>query len=69
VVSCRPPGSQDLRTVGSAGLLLLADYADRWPLASLTWLKHPSAAGYVSLTDSMGGTSKQMIYRAYRIVK
>ncbi|MEV0636534.1 hypothetical protein AB0I77_16525 [Streptomyces sp. NPDC050619] len=33
-----PPGSQDLRTAGSAGLLLLVDYADRWPLASLTWL-------------------------------
>ncbi|GGZ40294.1 hypothetical protein [Streptomyces bluensis] len=31
-------------------------------------LKHPSAAGYVSLTDSMGGTTKQTIYRAYRIV-
>lgn len=32
-------------------------------------LKHPSAAGYVSLTDSMGGTTKQTIYLAYRIVK
>ncbi|MEO3930278.1 hypothetical protein ABGB07_41485 [Micromonosporaceae bacterium B7E4] len=25
-----PPGSQDLRLAGSAGLLLLVDYADRW---------------------------------------
>ncbi|MFD9592006.1 hypothetical protein ACFWA9_04510 [Kitasatospora sp. NPDC059973] len=33
-----PPGSQDLRPDGSAGLLLLVDYADRWPLSSLTWL-------------------------------
>ncbi|MEV7864343.1 hypothetical protein AB0O86_37825 [Streptomyces hirsutus] len=33
-----PPGSQDLRTAGSTGLLLLVDYADRWPFASLTWL-------------------------------
>jgi len=33
-----PPGSQDLRLDGSAGLLLLVDYADRWPLRTLTWL-------------------------------
>ncbi|ROQ77770.1 tetratricopeptide repeat protein [Streptomyces sp. CEV 2-1] len=33
-----PPGSQDLRPDGTAGLLLLVDYADRWPLSSLTWL-------------------------------
>ncbi|MFD9408205.1 hypothetical protein ACFWBN_14460 [Streptomyces sp. NPDC059989] len=33
-----PPGSQDLRLDGAAGLLLLVDYADRWPLSSLTWL-------------------------------
>ncbi|MEV6592362.1 hypothetical protein [Streptomyces acidicola] len=32
-------------------------------------LEHPSDAGYVCLTDSMGGTTKQTIYRAYRIVK
>ncbi|GLW59525.1 hypothetical protein [Kitasatospora phosalacinea] len=33
-----PPGSQDLRTDGAPGLLLLVDYADRWPLSHLTWL-------------------------------
>jgi hypothetical protein len=44
-----PPGSQDLRLTpaearsgilpdGAAGLLLIVDYADRWPLAHLTWL-------------------------------
>lgn len=33
-----PPGSQDLRLDGAAGLLLLVDYADRWALTSLTWL-------------------------------
>ncbi|MEU8259186.1 tetratricopeptide repeat protein [Micromonospora sp. NPDC048999] len=33
-----PPGSQDLRLDGAAGVLLLVDYADRWPLAHLTWL-------------------------------
>ncbi|WP_419999367.1 hypothetical protein [Streptomyces boninensis] len=34
-----PPGSQDLRGGGSgAGVLLVVDYADRWPVAHLTWL-------------------------------
>jgi hypothetical protein len=33
-----PPGSQDLRLDGARGLLLIVDYADRWPLAHLTWL-------------------------------
>lgn len=33
-----PPGSQDLRTHGTEGLLLIVDYADRWPLTHLTWL-------------------------------
>lgn len=33
-----PPGSQDLRTKGAAGLLVVVDYADRWPLSALTWL-------------------------------
>jgi tetratricopeptide (TPR) repeat protein len=33
-----PPGSQDLRTDGYRGLLLIIDYADRWPLSHLTWL-------------------------------
>lgn len=32
------PGSQDLRTDGAAGLLLIVDYADRWLLTNLTWL-------------------------------
>jgi tetratricopeptide (TPR) repeat protein len=31
------PGSQDLGLTGKAGLLVIADYADRWPLTSLTW--------------------------------
>ncbi|GAA0540507.1 tetratricopeptide repeat protein [Saccharopolyspora spinosporotrichia] len=33
-----PPGSQDLRLTGERGLLLIIDYADRWPLSHLTWL-------------------------------
>jgi hypothetical protein len=32
------PGSQDLRTDGAVGLLLIVDYADRWLLTNLTWL-------------------------------
>ncbi|MFI8083068.1 tetratricopeptide repeat protein [Kitasatospora sp. NPDC086009] len=37
-----PPadGSQDLRLDGSAGVLVLVDYADRWPLSDLSWLFH-----------------------------
>lgn len=37
-----PPaqGSQDLRTDHRAGVLLLVDYADRWPDAHLRWLFH-----------------------------
>lgn len=37
-VAHSPPGSQDLRTDTSAGVLLVVDYADRWPVAHLTWL-------------------------------
>ncbi|WP_125788139.1 tetratricopeptide repeat protein [Amycolatopsis sp. WAC 01375] len=35
-----PPaaGSQDLRPDGRAGVLLLVDYADRWPVSDLSWL-------------------------------
>ncbi|MGW3668561.1 hypothetical protein [Streptomyces sp. NPDC005141] len=33
-----PPGSQDLTPDSAAGLLLLVDYADRWPLTTVTWL-------------------------------
>ncbi|MGW7082346.1 tetratricopeptide repeat protein [Streptomyces sp. NPDC054871] len=33
-----PPGSQDLRTESAAGLLVLVDYADRWPGSHLRWL-------------------------------
>lgn len=33
-----PPGSQDLSVGGADGLLLIADYADQWPLAHLAWL-------------------------------
>ncbi|MER7707108.1 tetratricopeptide repeat protein [Kitasatospora sp. NPDC097605] len=32
------PGSQDLRPDGTAGLLLIVDYAERWLTTSLTWL-------------------------------
>ncbi|RKE23410.1 hypothetical protein [Streptomyces sp. TLI_171] len=37
-----PPaeGSQDLRTDRRAGVLILVDYADRWPDAHLAWLFH-----------------------------
>ena len=34
----RPRGSQDLRAENAAGVLLIVDYADRWPLSHLTWL-------------------------------
>jgi tetratricopeptide (TPR) repeat protein len=35
-----PPasGSQDLRRDGAKGVLILIDYADRWPLTDLSWL-------------------------------
>ena len=33
-----PPGSQDLRPADAPGILLIADYADRWPLSDLSWL-------------------------------
>lgn len=33
-----PPGSQDLRADGAAGLLLIVYYADRWPPTHLAWL-------------------------------
>lgn len=33
-----PPGSQDLRADGAAGVLLIVDYADRWPQTHLAWL-------------------------------
>ncbi|MFE2561208.1 tetratricopeptide repeat protein [Streptomyces sp. NPDC059352] len=33
-----PAASQDLRTAGARGLLLVVDYADRWPLSHLAWL-------------------------------
>ncbi|GIF51113.1 tetratricopeptide repeat protein [Asanoa ferruginea] len=33
-----PPGSQDLTLDGVAGLLMVVDYADRWPLTHLAWL-------------------------------
>jgi tetratricopeptide (TPR) repeat protein len=34
----RPQGAQDLRADDAAGVLLIVDYADRWPLSHLTWL-------------------------------
>ena len=33
-----PPGSQDMRLGDATGLLMIVDYADRWPLTHLTWL-------------------------------
>ncbi|WP_442809645.1 lipid II flippase MurJ, partial [Streptomyces sp. SR27] len=33
-----PPGSHDLSVEGRDGVLLVVDYADRWPLTHLTWL-------------------------------
>ncbi|GAB4051452.1 tetratricopeptide repeat-containing protein [Catellatospora paridis] len=33
-----PPGSQDLTLDNAAGLLMVVDYADRWPLTHLAWL-------------------------------
>ncbi|MGV9383549.1 hypothetical protein ACWDRB_47585 [Nonomuraea sp. NPDC003707] len=38
VVDTEGPTSQDLRVGAARGLLILVDYADRWPLAHLTWL-------------------------------
>ncbi|WFB11247.1 tetratricopeptide repeat protein [Streptomyces sp. LX-29] len=37
-----PPaeGSQDLRLDGHTGVLVLVDYADRWPASHLSWLFH-----------------------------
>ncbi|QLE70407.1 tetratricopeptide repeat protein [Streptomyces rectiverticillatus] len=37
-----PPaeGSQDLRLDGHTGVLVLVDYADRWPVSHLSWLFH-----------------------------
>ncbi|WP_157744912.1 tetratricopeptide repeat protein [Micromonospora coxensis] len=32
------PGSQDLRLDGHRGVLLVVDYADRWPLTTVVWL-------------------------------
>ncbi|WP_371500366.1 tetratricopeptide repeat protein [Kitasatospora sp. NBC_00374] len=32
------PGSQDMRLDGFAGVLVIVDYADRWPPTHLTWL-------------------------------
>ena len=33
-----PPGSQNMSLDGFVGLLLIVDYADRWPLSHLAWL-------------------------------
>ncbi|MFF7266380.1 DUF3856 domain-containing protein [Streptomyces sp. NPDC008159] len=33
-----PPGSQDLSLDDAAGVLIIVDYADQWPLSHLTWL-------------------------------
>lgn len=34
----RPENHQDMRLGDARGLLLIVDYADRWPLTDLTWL-------------------------------
>ncbi len=33
-----PPGAQDLSTDRAKGLMLIVDYADRWPVSHLAWL-------------------------------
>ncbi|MDO3703166.1 hypothetical protein Q3W71_15955 [Micromonospora sp. C28SCA-DRY-2] len=38
VVDAGEPTSHDLRVGAARGLLVVVDYADRWPLAHLTWL-------------------------------
>lgn len=38
VVAAKEQTSHDLRVGTARGLLMLVDYADRWPLAHLTWL-------------------------------
>ncbi|RSO22789.1 hypothetical protein DMH15_32800 [Streptomyces sp. WAC 06725] len=38
VLDAGPEGGADLRPGGSRGLLLVVDYADRWPVSHLTWL-------------------------------
>ena len=49
------PGSQDMRLAGAPGVLLIVDYADRWPLSHLVWLlrnallHHPSIPARVLL--------------------
>ncbi|PWU54324.1 hypothetical protein DLJ47_14205 [Micromonospora sp. S4605] len=38
VIDVDEPTSHDLRVGAARGLLMVVDYADRWPLAHLTWL-------------------------------
>ncbi|SCG44843.1 hypothetical protein GA0070609_1542 [Micromonospora echinaurantiaca] len=38
VVDVNEPASHDLRVGAARGLLMVVDYADRWPLTHLTWL-------------------------------
>ncbi|MER7775803.1 tetratricopeptide repeat protein [Streptomyces sp. NPDC096191] len=38
VVDAKEPTNHDLRVGSARGLLMLVDYADRWPLTHLTWL-------------------------------
>jgi hypothetical protein len=38
VLDASPGRGVDLRTEGARGLLLVVDYADRWPVSHLTWL-------------------------------
>jgi tetratricopeptide (TPR) repeat protein len=54
-----PPGSQDMRTGGAVGLLVIIDYADRWPLSHLTWLfsnalfHHPMPTRFLMVARSI----------------
>ncbi|WP_139140700.1 tetratricopeptide repeat protein [Streptomyces abyssalis] len=58
-----PPAedSQDLRLDGCAGVLVLVDYADRWPVTHLSWLfhnrllRHRVPARVLLLARSAGG--------------
>ena len=44
------PGSEDLRIGDSTGVLLIVDYADRWPLSHLGWLLSNSILGHLVKT-------------------
>jgi hypothetical protein len=43
------PGVQDLRLRGARGLLVLVDYADRWPVSHLSWLFSNALFGHADV--------------------